>query len=426
VSVLFLKRLYVVFALTAVPLWSAPKTTFYKDVLPVLQKNCQSCHRPGEAAPMPLVSYRDVQPFATAIKDAVLSRRMPPWQADTHFGKFSNDRTLASEDIKAIVAWVDKGAPEGDSRDSPEPRTFGASWHIGKPDVVFTSPKKIAGTAMGQVDVAYCIIPTGFTEDRWVEKAELLPADRMAVRDVVAFVREPGSAWLKEAKAAEVFAPKERALASIQGGGFGGDTVARYSPGLAPTELRPGQGKLIKAGSDIVLRMHFTGDNVTPILISLGFVFAPRPPVERVYTLAASRKDFVIPAGAATKEVESKLMLSREVRIVSLTPHMHLRGKSFTYRAAYPDGRVETLLSVPHYSFHWQVAYQEAGQLVLPPGTEIRCTAVFDNSDTNSNNPDANVEVRYGEQSSEEMMIGFMDVAFDAKLDPADLFKSPQ
>ncbi len=394
----------------------AQNVTFNKDIAPILQKNCQSCHRPGEPAPMPLLTYKQVRPWASAIKEAVALKKMPPWFADPHVGKWSNDRSLANKDIETIARWVEAGAPEGMAKDIPEPVKFVDGWNIAKPDMVLEMPADFHVPAKGTIGYQYILIRGNFTEDKWVRMAEVRPGNRKVVHHVIAFVRPPGSKWMKDAEPGVPFVPKKG-----EGGGEG-DFLVGFAPGVVPEIMEPGRAKLIKAGSDIVFQMHYTADGKEATDRSrIGLVFANEPPRERVYTLAAGTNKFAIPAGDPNYQVDSKFEIAHDVKVVAFLPHMHLRGKDFEYRVKYPDGHSETILRVPHYSFSWQLSYFPVKELELPAGSVIECTAHFDNSVNNPNNPDPTQVVHRGDQSWEEMMIGFFDVAVDPHLDMKEL-----
>jgi hypothetical protein len=403
---------------------TAGQATFHKDVLPILQKNCQGCHRPGEAAPMSLLTYKDARPWAKAIRESVRMKRMPPWFADPHVGKFANDRSLNQHDIDILATWADSGAPEGDPKDSPSPVKLVTGWNIGEPDLVIEMPSDYRVAAKGTIDYTYFVVPTRFTEDKWVRFAEVRPGNRKVVHHVIAFIREPGSKWLRSAVPGEPFVPKK---GEGGGGGFGGQFLVGYAPGTVPDMLEPGQARLIKAGSDLVLQMHYTakGEEQTE-RSKVGIVFAKEPPAQRVITLAAMDTKFVIPPGAANHKVSSELTLQRETTLTALIPHMHLRGKAFEYRVVYPTGETQELLRVPRYDFNWQLTYVPQKPLVLPKGSRIACTAWFDNSPNNPHNPDPASEVRFGEQSWEEMMIGFFNVTLDPATDPNSLVREPK
>ena len=410
-------------SLLATAVSAATPVTYHRDVLPILQKNCQSCHRPGEAAPVSFLTFKETRPWAKAIRESVRLKRMPPWFADAHVGKFSNDRSLAQKDIDTLAAWADTGAAEGNPKDAPAPLTFVTGWNIGKPDMEFEMPKDYRVPAKGTIEYTYYVIPTGFTEDRWVRAAEVRPGNRKVVHHVIAFIRDPGSKWLKDAVPGEPFVPKKG-----QGEGAGlSQFLVGYAPGAVPEALKPGQARLVKAGSDIVLQMHYTAAGEEQSDRSkVGVVFAKEPPTERIVTLAAMNTKFVIPAGAENHKVESSITLDRETTMTTLIPHMHVRGKAFEYRVVYPTGETQELLRVPRYDFNWQQPYVPEKPIVLPKGSRIECTAWFDNSANNPHNPDPKSEVKWGDQSWEEMMIGFFSATLDPKVDPATLVKSPR
>jgi hypothetical protein len=423
-------------AFTATAATNPLPVTFTKDVAPVLQKNCQGCHRPGEPAPFSMLTYEPARPWAKAMKEAVLLKKMPPWFADPHYGKFANDRSLSQKEIDTLVAWADAGAPQGDPKDLPAPVSFIEGWRIPKPDVVLEMPNAFNVPAAGTIEYQYVVVPTGFTQDRWVQFAEARPGNRALVHHIIAFIREPDSKWMKEAKPGVPFVPEKpkedkdkkakkhkKDDGDDDGGAFSGDAIAGYAPGMYPMQLEPGQAKLIKAGSDIIFQLHYTANGKTGTDQSkVGLVFATEPPKERVFTLGAVNGKFKIPPRDANYQVDSEFELGTQVKLVSMQPHMHLRGKDFEYRVTYPTGEAETLLNVPNYSFSWQLLYQPVKQIVLPKGTKIACTAHFDNSPNNPANPDPGKEVTWGDQSWDEMMIGFFDVAFDANMELKHLF----
>ena len=413
------------------------QVTFNKDVLTIMQKRCQGCHRPGEVAPMPFLTYDEVRPWAKAIREAVLTRKMPPWFADPHYGKFSNDRSLTKGEIDTLVSWVDGGAREGDSKDAPPPVEWVDGSSIGKPDAVFEMPHEFDEPAEGTIEYQYIVIPSGFTKDTWVQAAEARPGNRRLVHHIIAFVRPPGSEWLKDAKPGVPFVPVEkkeegdkRKKEEKDEKDESDDAAATpelligFAPGLVPMTLPPGQAKMVKAGSDFVFQMHFTANGKAGSDRSrIGVIFAKEPPKERVFTANATNSKFVIPAGDPAYRVDSSITLQAPARLVDLMPHMHYRGKDFEYRLVYPTGEKQIVLSVPHYDFNWQLFYYFSDPIVLPTGTKIECTAHFDNSPNNRYNPDSKKEVRWGDQTWEEMMIGWFDVAVDAGKDPVDVVR---
>jgi len=415
-----------------------PETTFYKDVLPVLEKNCQSCHRPGEAAPMSFLTYEKTRPYAKSIKSAVLSKKMPPWFADPHYGNFANDRRLSEGDIKTLVSWVDGGAKAGNPKDGPGPVQFAEGWMIGKPDMVFEVPTAFNVPASGTIDYQYVRLPTNFTEDKYVQFAEAVPSDREHTHHIIAFIRDPHSPWMKDAPIGVPFVPEQPKAdpnqAKRQGGGGeggggaigGGDMLAGYAPGTVPDLLKPGQAKLIPKGADIIFQLHYTADGKPGSDKSrVGIIFSKEKPTTRVFSMAAMNPKISIPPGDANYEVDSKFTLQDDATLEMLLPHMHLRGKDFDYTIVYPDGRKEKILSVPNYSFAWQLSYYLDKPMLLPKGTTIECVAHFDNSPNNPNNPDPSKEVHFGEQSWDEMMFGFFDVSFPIEKNPMDLMRDP-
>jgi hypothetical protein len=406
--------------------------TFNKDVLPILQKNCQNCHRPGQIAPMSLLDYKSSRPWAKSIKEAVLTKKMPPWFADPHYGKFSNDRSLAKDEIDTLVSWVDGGVREGDPKDAPAPVAWVDGWSIGKPDAVFEMPHDFDVPAAGTIEYQYIVIPSGFTKDTWVQAAEARPGNRKLVHHIIAFVRPPGSKWLSEAKPGIPFVPeakkddekKKKKNDEEREDAATPELLIGFAPGLVPMTLPSTQAKLVKAGSDFVFQMHYTATGKAGTDRSrIGVIFAKETPKERVFTSNATNSKFVIPPGDPAFKVVSSITLQQSARLVDLMPHMHYRGKDFEYRAVYPTGEEQTLLSVPKYDFNWQLFYYLSDPIVLPKGTRIDCTAHFDNSPNNKYNPDPKAEVRWGDQTWEEMMIGWFDVAVDANRDPADVFR---
>jgi hypothetical protein len=395
---------------------SAP--TFTKDVAPILQKNCQTCHRAGEAAPFPLLSYEQARPWASSIKLVVQQKIMPPWFADPAYGHFANDRALTSKEISTLVAWANAGAPEGDPKDAPPPVNFVEGWGIPKPDKIFELPRAFAVPASGMVEYQYVIFPTGFTEDKWVQMAEARPTERSVVHHIIAYVREPGSNYFKDQKTGVFFeAPAPKSDEKTDRSALPSDFLVGYAPGQPAEILSPGQAKLIKAGSDIVLEVHYTPTGkATTDRTRVGIVFAKEPPKERVLTLSASNGTFKIPPGDPNHRVDASFEVRRDVKLASLHPHMHMRGKDFEYRLVFPNGETRTILRVPAYNWRWQLWYNLAEPIALPKGTKIECTAHFDNSPNNPENPDPTKTIIWGQQNWDEMMVGFFNLVFDAKV----------
>jgi hypothetical protein len=399
--------------------------TFNKDVLPVLQKNCQTCHRPGEIGPMALLTYEGTRPWAKSIKAAVLSRKMPPWFADPQYGHFANDRSLSQADINTLAAWADAGAPEGNPKDRPAPVPWMEGWNIPTPDLVVEMPSEIEVPAKGTVEYTYMIVPTGFTEDKWVQEIEVRPGNRAVVHHANVYIRRAGSEWLRKYPVGVPFVPDEQKFSSTAGAPLLDENVAGFTPGKQTVVLNSKQAKLIPAGSDIVFQMHYTANGAAGRDRSkVGFVFAKAAPEERVARISAVNTTFAIPAGASDYRVEAATKLASDTVLVSLKPHMHLRGKWMEFRAVYPTGEKEILLRVPHYDFNWQTEFVLDQPKVLPKGTRLEVSAGFDNSPNNRFNPDPTQEVKWGDQSWEEMMIGYFEVGFSPKLDLPDTLVS--
>ena len=362
--------------------------------------------------------------MAPSIKRVVQQKIMPPWFADPQYGHFANDRSLSAKEISTLVAWVNAGAPEGDPKDIPGPVEFLEGWNIPKPDVIFQLPRPFQIPASGVVEYQYMIIPTGFTEDKWVQMAEARPTNRPMVHHIIAYVREPGSSYFKDQKPGVFFeAPPSKAEEKTDTSALPSDFLIGYAPGQPAEVLGPGQAKLIKAGSDLVLEVHYMPmGTATTDQTKVGLVFAKQPPKERVLTLSAVNGTFKIPPGDPNYRVDASFEVATDLKLAGLHPHMHTRGKDFEYRIVYPDGRTETILRVPKYNWRWQLWYNLAEPLVLPKGTKIECTAHFDNSADNPENPDPTKTVIWGQQSWDEMMVGFFNLVFDAKTPAKALF----
>jgi hypothetical protein len=397
--------------------------TYTKDVTPILQKHCQSCHRPGEAAPFSMLTYETTRPWAGAMKLAVRQKVMPPWYADPQVGHFSNDRSLSQDEIDTIVAWATAGAPEGEAADQPRPPDFVEGWGIPKPDLILQLPKEFAVPKSGMVEYQYAIVPTGFTEDKWVQAAEVRPTERSVVHHIIAYVREPGSNYFKDQKPGVFFeAPPQKTDEVVDTSALPSDFLVGYAPGQPAEILQPGEAKLIKAGSDIVFEVHYTPNGKAVMdRTKLGLVFAKERPAKRVQTLSAVNGIFKIPPGDPNYRVDASFEIRKPVTLASIHPHMHARGKDFEYRVVFPNGETRTILRVPQYNWHWQLWYNLAEPIDLPPGARIECTAHFDNSRNNPENPDPTKTVIWGQQSWDEMMVGFFNLVYDPKISPNDL-----
>src|SRR5579863_687101 len=410
----------------------AAGVTFYRDVLPILQEHCQSCHRAGEIGPMPLGSYTEVRPWAKAIRQAVVTRKMPPWNAEGPRGKFRNDPSLSQPEIDKLTAWIDGGVPEGSIKDAPPARNFVEGWSIGTPDVVFGMPEAYDVPVAGTIEYTYVIVPTGFTENRWMSSAEVRVGNRAVVHHANVYVREPDSAWLRDYPYGKLFVPEEKGQRTGTGGSSSAGAsireqmIAGYIPGRPARQVPAGYGMLIPAGSDLVFQMHYTTNGkAARDRTKVGFIFAKQLPEKRVIRIQASNSGFVIPPGATGYPVSGASELGIECELLDVYPHMHYRGQSMTLSAIYPTGERDQLLRVPHYDFNWQLVYEMGQPRLLPRGTTLRADATFDNSPNNRFNPDAKAEVRWGDQTWEEMMVGFFDVAVPLKADLSKVLGTP-
>ncbi len=411
---------------------SSPKqVTYNRDVAPILYKNCVVCHRPNDVAPMSLMTYKDTRPWARSIREAVVQRRMPPWHADPKVGAFLNDPRLTDSEIATIDAWVRIGTPEGEAKDLPPPPVFAQGWHI-KPDLVLPIPE-FAVPGSSQDDYEYIYVPTNFTEDKWVQAAEVLPGDRRVVHHATVSVIAADKVAKKEEENAKSEAGVDKyhyrtgrvlhlrrdapvvddGCSSPDGGGVPGESSGYpnivpgiYLPGHL-AETRPaGYALRIPAGSYLQFQVHYsnhTGDDVKDST-SIGLVFAKEPVKHEIAQYEIWNNLFLIPPGHENHRVTSCYTLPKDVTAVAYTAHMHFRGKSMTTEAIYPDGRHEVILNVPHYDFRWQETYFLKHQFLLPKGTKLVTTAYFDNSFNNAQNPDPSKAIRWGEPSDEEMM----------------------
>lgn len=397
---------------------ASPAPTFNKDVLPILQQKCQECHRPGEIAPMAFLTYQETRPWAKAIKDAIQSQKMPPWFMDPAYGHFANERRLTSEEIAKIMGWIDNGAPEGDAKDKPSPVHFAEGWLIGTPDMVVEMPKDVSIKATGTMEQQNLLVKVHFPHDAWVKAAEVRPGNPRVVHHMKAWVRPPGSNWMKDAPEGELYRPTA--------GQFGGgqEILAKYNPGVNAQEFATGNAaKFIPAGSDIVFECHYTptGKPETD-RTRLGIVFAQGPPEKRyVTTTGVDNRTFVIPPHASNYEVRGEATIQADAELAWVQPHMHLRAKDYELIAHYPTGESQILMK-GKFDFNWQLGYDFAKPIVLPKGTRLESIAHFDNSENNPYNPNPNIPIAYGPQTTDEMAVSFMGFIIDVNADPAKLF----
>ena len=380
--------------------------TYSNQVSRILQDHCVECHRPGEIGPFSLTNYEEVVGWSSMLEEVVRQQRMPPWHADPQHGHFANDTRLSDEEKSLLYRWVQAGSPEGNSADLPTPRDYVTGWRIGQPDMVIKmSETPYQVPAKGEVKYQYFAVDPGFKEDKWIRSAECRPGNRAVVHHIIVAATSP-----------------ER-VASRLHGELESDWLAATAPGSLPMILPAGLAKRIPAGSKLVFQMHYTPNGTAQEDISsIGLIFAdPTTVKQQVVTQKAANHTLRIPAGADNHRVEATHRFDHDSTMLAMFPHMHLRGKSFQYTAFYPDGGSEILLEVPHYDFNWQNAYVFAEPKRMPAGTRLQCVAHFDNSAGNLANPDPAAEVRWGDQTWEEMMIGY----FDMVLTDQDLTVTP-
>ncbi|HEU4388914.1 MAG TPA: cytochrome c [Blastocatellia bacterium] len=422
---------------------SAKNVTFNKEVAPIFYQACAECHRPGEAAPFSVLSYKDVRGWAKSIKEKVITREMPPWHADPKIGHWSNDRRLTQSQIDTVVAWVDGGAKEGDPKDLPSGPQFIDGWSIGKPDVVIQMPDEYAIEANGPDEYQYFDVPTNFTEDKWIQMAEARPGNRKVVHHVIAMTVPRGSPTLnlvakeQRDKAIEgalkdtpVFRDglliRMRPNQPVYNDGAEipdklrpfndvDDFLTAYAPGSNYGEWQPGTAKRIPAGATIRFQVHYSkvSGKVEKDRSMVGLIFAKQPPDAMIRTKAIANSFFEIPPNSDHHKVTAIWKPKLDVSLKLLMPHMHYRGAAMEYKLLYPDGRSEILLNVPAYSFNWQTSYRPQTPIHVPAGSTILVTGYFDNTAKNKFNPDPAKAVRYGEPTYDEMMMGFVDYVVD-------------
>src|SRR5262245_887217 len=390
--------------------------TFAEDVAPILYKNCTVCHHDGGMGPFSLISYDTAAAHADEIRDAVAERVMPPWHSTDPHGSFANDRRLSDEERNTILRWIDAGAKPGDLKKLPPKPEYAGGWAIGTPDLVVSMAEDFPIPASGTVDYQYFQMPVNIAEDKWVEAIEIMPSDREVVHHVLAYAAAPlpapaaNSAPVAAASTAAAPSPllirnrdqaqpppaprrdttnaRPERMGSLVGGYVPGTNVTRFPTGTA-MRLRP--------GTVLTFQMHYTAHgHATHDRTSIGFRFAKAPPAEEIFASEFVNGQFKIPPGAKDVAVPAEIGFSRPVRVWGLMPHTHLRGTRWLYRLALPDSSSRVILDVPHYDFNWQTYYMFAKPLEIPAGGKITSMAWYDNSASNSHNPDPKVEVRWG------------------------------
>lgn len=424
-----------VFLLASAAAYAEQPVTFTEHVAPILYKNCVQCHRAGEPAPMTLLTYKEARPWAAAIRESVQSRKMPPWHADPHIGEFANDPRLSDKDIATLAKWATTGAKEGDPAKIPAAPRFAEGWGIGTPDAVVRIPAPVHMKPSERDRYLYFQVPTNFGEDKWVTAVELRPGNRRMVHHahVFLFANKKSNPAEKAANPGVPNTIKQGDVLLINpalpvaddgcrlpnGGewpgkeiGEDGATLGTYLPGRDPDIYGAGLARKVPAGAVLQFQIHYNADFLKEEgsdLTSVGFTFAKEPPRQQSHRLNIGNKLFLIPAGDNNHEVRTCFNFERDVRLTSITGHMHLRGKDMRFDAVHPDGRRETLLVISPYVFNWQSEYKFAKPLVIEKGVRMEVTAHFDNSANNGANPDPRKVIRWGEPSDAEMMDSYFE-----------------
>jgi hypothetical protein len=368
------------------------KVSYTKEIAPMLQHKCVNCHSPGNIGPFSMSSYKKVRGWSDMIREVVLARRMPPWHADPHHGKFTNDHSLSAEETRALLRWIEQDCPRGDGEDPlVDAQITPQRWALGKPDLIVAIPKAQEVPANGVLQYRYVDADFEAPNDAWLRAAVLRPDNRRIVHHLIVRVKYPEGAKGK---------PEEEVF------------FTSWAPGNTSPEFPSGTGKFLPKGSRFTFELHYntTGKPETD-RSELGLYFSKEPPKMVLETRTAEDRDFSITPGEDDSRTHAEYCFRRETLIFDLIPHMHLRGSWFKYEALYPDGTRETLLSVPNYDFNWQTEYRLAQPKRIPAGTWLLCTGGFDNSRQNPRNPDPAKRVKHGLQSFEEMFMGFMNVA---------------
>jgi hypothetical protein len=380
---------------------------FSKDIAPILYRHCASCHRAGQIAPMSLLSYEEVRPWAASIREKVATGAMPPWHSTAPAGQFSNDRRLSDSEKGLISRWAAGGAPKGDIKDLPPVPAFADAWEIGKPDAVITMPEPYVVPARGTIAYQNITMPTNFTEDKWIQAIEVRPGARSVVHHILVFVvgaRQNQAYTQIVPQARRPQTPPAQSAQNGQAPRKPESLIATTAPGTNAMVFSPGTALRIPAGASLRFQIHYTtnGKEVSD-RSSVGVIFAKEPPEKEMHTSAFFNPQLILPAGAADVGVPTAIQFEQDVHLTALFPHTHLRGKSWDYKLVYPDGRTETVLPVPHYDFNWQTYYIFSTPLAVPKGSRLEAVAHYDNSANNASNPDPTKEVHWGEQTWDEM-----------------------
>jgi mono/diheme cytochrome c family protein len=375
---------------------AASPVTYHRDVARILQQNCVTCHREGGIAPFALDDVGEVSDRAKVIKRVITEGTMPPWFAalepEPAKNPWGNDCSLSARDKTDLLAWLESSdRPLGDPADAPVPRTYPAEWSIGTPDLIIPLSKAYEIKATGFMPYAFDVVDTTLTEDKWVTAYEILPSERDVVHHVIVQVHEPGT----DARDREEGA-----------GGY----WAIYVPGNGAHHYPNGFARKIPAGARVSFQIHYTPSGTAKKeRLRMGLIFAKEPPQYEVRTVSVANPKIAIPAGAPNHVETKKQVVPFDMPVTSFMAHLHIRGKAFKYEVAYPDGRNEILLDIPRYDFNWQLRYDFKEPKLIPRGSTLTITAVYDNSTANKANPDPTKLVKWGSQTVDEMMIGYLE-----------------
>jgi peroxiredoxin len=374
--------------------------TYASHTARIIQDNCQSCHRPGQIAPFPLTTYEEVSGWSAMIYFVLLDERMPPWNAGKDFdGHFLNERKISEADKNALMTWIDAGMPRGNPDQEPPAIEWPKDWRIGQPDKVFKVKKGYTCPEQGVVEYQHFSINTNYREDKWIRAIECQPGASDVVHHIVAYLRDPKSGQSDTSRL-----------------GLEDGFLAAQVPGDLPSIFPPGYAKKLPAGHDLILQVHYTTNGKQRVdRSSIAMIFTDEPIKQEVFTRGIYNMTFSIPPGESNYEVRAEYTLEEDIELLSFYPHMHFRGKDFTYVAHMPDGSQQALLTVPRYDYNWQESYILKKPILLPAGAKIECIAHYDNSKDNFVNPDPTKTVTFGEQSWDEMMFGYIDYAIPSR-----------
>ncbi|MBT5707893.1 redoxin domain-containing protein [Verrucomicrobia bacterium] len=383
--------------------FASDELTYNHDIAPIVAAKCMECHQKGRVGQISFANYRQLKRFSKTIREVVTEQRMPPWHADPHYGEFMNNRSLSDEEQDKLIAWIDKGCPKGEGElviqqtINPE-----IEWAIGTPDLIVSMPHEEKVPASGVVDYRYITVDPGFKEDVWIQAAEARPGNAEVVHHVIAYIISPGK---------KVF-DREGETAILVG----------WAPGDMPAEYAPGIARRITAGSKLRFELHYTPNGQATVdRSSVAIRFAKTPPTREIHTNIMWQRELSIPAGASWHEEASTYEFRDDARILSLMPHMHIRGVAAKYILRLPDGKSEMLLSVPNFDFNWQSVYRFKDPISVPKGAKLTVTGVWDNSTDNPSNPDAGRTIPWGEQTFDEMLNGWVDFVYEKEDHPREI-----